>query len=55
VARFSGTIHTEARIASVNRREDGVTVRLASGESVDFDKVVLAAPPDQVLKLLADP
>ncbi|MDH3727540.1 MAG: FAD-dependent oxidoreductase [Myxococcales bacterium] len=55
VARFSGTIHTEARIASVNRREDGVTLRLASGESVDFDKVVLAAPPDQVLKLLADP
>lgn len=55
VARFSGTIHTEAKIASVNRREDGVTLRLASGESVDFDKVVLAAPPDQVLKLLADP
>lgn len=55
VARFSGTIHTEAKIASVNRHEDGVTLRLASGESVDFDKVVLAAPPDQVLKLLADP
>ena len=55
VARFSGTIHTEAKIASVNRREDRVTLRLATGESVDFDKVVLAAPPDQVLKLLADP
>ncbi|MFW2388918.1 MAG: FAD-dependent oxidoreductase [Polyangiales bacterium] len=55
VERFSGTIHTEAKIASVARHERGVTLRLASGESVDFDSVVFAAPPDQFLELLADP
>jgi uncharacterized protein len=33
----------------------GVTVELAGGKFQEFDKVVFATPPDQVLKLLADP
>jgi predicted NAD/FAD-binding protein len=55
VARFSGCIHCDAHVASVSRDAEGVTLTMASGESQRFDKVVLAAPPDQVLELLTDP
>jgi predicted NAD/FAD-binding protein len=45
----------DARIEGISRPADGVTIRMRTSESLDFDAVVLAAPPDQVLKLLADP
>ena len=44
----------DARIESISRPPGGVTIRLQTGEALEFDAVVLAAPPDQVLKLLSD-
>lgn len=52
---FGGTVHCGVHITAVQRDRDGVQLSLASGEKLSFDKVVFATPPDQVLKLLADP
>lgn len=52
---FTGKIILNTRIKSIRRTAEGVKIMLATGESLPFDKVVLATPPDQVLKLLADP
>ena len=35
--------------------QNGVQIELAGDAKHDFDKVIFACPPDQVLKLLADP
>ena len=53
--RFKGSVHLNAHIAGIKRTANGVAVSASSGESFDFDKVVFATPPDQVLKLLSDP
>ncbi len=45
----------DARIEAVSRAGGGVEIRLQSAETLRFDAVVFATPPDQVLKLLADP
>jgi predicted NAD/FAD-binding protein len=45
----------DARIEAISRPQGGARIRLQTGEVLDFDAVVLAAPPDQVLKLLSDP
>mgnify|MGYP002632497391 CR=1 FL=1 len=55
VDQFTGTIHTNTQLKSVHRSERGVTVGLQTGETLGFDEVVFAAPPDQTLALLADP
>jgi uncharacterized protein len=44
-----------ARIAAIDRRADGVVVRLAGQASMDFDEVVLACHGDEVLPLLSRP
>lgn len=53
--QFNGTVRVGVDIAGVSRAESGVSVSLSTGESLNFDKVVFAATPDQVLKLLSDP
>lgn len=53
--RFCGKILTGVGVLNIRRKKLGVTVELAGGNSQEFDKVVFATPPDQVLKLLADP
>jgi uncharacterized protein len=53
--RFRGEILTNVEIASIFRGCDGVKIVLSSGEIQEFDKVVFAAPPDRVIKLLSDP
>jgi predicted NAD/FAD-binding protein len=55
VERLEGEVHTGAHIARVARDERGVTLRMTSGETCSFDKVVFAAPPDQTLPLLENP
>ena len=59
LARFSGNIHLNADIKGITRSEYGVTIELSDATQLEttqqFDKVVFATPPDQVLKLLADP
>ncbi len=53
---LDATIVLDAKIGEISRSSGAVQIRLeGSGEASDFDAVVLAAPPDQVLALLADP
>jgi uncharacterized protein len=54
LARFGGTLRLNAQIKGITRSRKGVTLELPEGTQ-RFDKVVFATPPDQVLKLLADP
>ena len=53
--RFSGTIHLEASISTIDRYDNSVRIQMTDGSLLDFDKVVFATPPDRVLTLLADP
>ncbi len=55
VERFSGELHTDARVASVERNRNGVKVRMNNGDVCSFDKIIFAAPPDQTLTMLDDP
>jgi uncharacterized protein len=48
--RLSGEIHTSAPVRSIRRRGGGVWV-----EGERFDRVVIAAHPDQALRMLDDP
>lgn len=54
LAQFRGQVHTGVEVQSIERRADGVTLRLSDG-TLHADEVVLATPPDQVLRLLASP
>ncbi|WP_310426137.1 FAD-dependent oxidoreductase [Chamaesiphon sp. VAR_48_metabat_135_sub] len=53
--RFQGEILLGVEVAAIRRTATGVTIELTDGKPQEFDKVVFATPPDQVLKLLADP
>ncbi|MCP4415415.1 MAG: amine oxidase, partial [Chloroflexi bacterium] len=55
LAGFDGAVYCDVRITAVKRHNEGVQLSLATGDELDFDKVVFATPPDQTLKLLADP
>lgn len=54
-AAFRHRIATDAAVASIRRRESGVDVLLAGGETRSFDQVVVATHSDQALALLSDP
>jgi uncharacterized protein len=53
--RFRGDVLLNTEIAHISRTEDGVKIELSSGELLEFNKVVFATPPDQIMALLADP
>jgi uncharacterized protein len=53
--RFKGQIVLNAEIDHISRSLDTVKVVRSTGETQEFDKVVFATPPDQVMALLADP
>ncbi len=55
LARFKGEILLNAEIAHISRSLDAVKVVQTTGEMQEFDKVVFATSPDQVMALLADP
>jgi predicted NAD/FAD-binding protein len=55
LARFKGEILLNAEIARISRGLDVVTIVRTTGETQEFDKVIFATPPDQVMALLADP
>ncbi|MEM7127854.1 MAG: NAD(P)-binding protein [Chloroflexota bacterium] len=52
---FRGEIQMNAQIDAIHRTADGVLIKMLSGYTHTFDKVIFAVPPDQVLELLADP
>ncbi len=53
--RFKGEVLLNVEIANIYRSRDVVQIRRPQGEIQEFDKVVFATPPDQVMALLADP
>lgn len=53
--KFQGTLKLCSTISQVTREPDGVHISLASGESMSFDRVVIATHADQALPLLKDP
>ncbi|MGB7712855.1 MAG: FAD-dependent oxidoreductase [Microcoleus sp.] len=53
--RFRGEILANREIGSIFRDGDGVKIVLSSGEIQEFDRVVFATPPDQIMRLLSDP
>ncbi|MCU0541188.1 MAG: FAD-dependent oxidoreductase [Oscillatoriaceae cyanobacterium Prado104] len=53
--RFKGEVLVNGEIASISRSSDAVKIERSSGEILEFDKIVFATPPDQVMALLADP
>ncbi|MCZ0898758.1 FAD-dependent oxidoreductase, partial [Microcoleus sp. HI-ES] len=53
--RFKGDIRLNVEIANIFRSADAVKIVLSDGEIQEFDKVVFAMPPDQVMRLLSDP
>jgi uncharacterized protein len=53
--RFRGEILANREIGSIFRDGDGVKIVLSSGEIQEFDLVVFATPPDQIMRLLSDP
>jgi uncharacterized protein len=55
LARFKGEILLNIEIDRISRSSDTVKIVRSTGEILEFDKVVFATPPDQVMALLADP
>lgn len=53
--RFKGEILLSVEIINITRCLDGISVEHSRGEIQEFDKVVFATPPDQVMALLSDP
>ncbi len=51
---FRQSIHCNARIAAVNRRQGGVELVMADGHRAEFDQVIFACHSDQALALLGD-
>lgn len=53
--RFKGELLVNVEIAAINRRPDAVKIELLDSNIQEFDKVIFATPPDQVMTLLSDP
>jgi uncharacterized protein len=53
--RFKGEIVLAVEIDRILRSPDGVKISISTGDIHEFDRVVFATPPDQVMALLADP
>jgi uncharacterized protein len=55
LSRFKGEILLAVEIDRILRSPDGVKIMMSTGKIEEFDRVVLATPPDKVMALLADP
>lgn len=53
--QFNGNVILNAKNISITRSLKGVSISLNNEKKQQFDKVIFAVPPDQVLKLLSDP
>ncbi len=53
--RFKGEVFLNVEISKISRVGTAIHLQLSDGVTQTFDRVVFATPPDQVLKLLADP
>ncbi len=55
LARFKGEVVLNADVEYIVRSSNTVKIKRSLGEIQEFDKVVFATPPDQVMALLVDP
>ena len=55
LARFKGEVFLNADVEYIVRSSNTVKIKRSLSETQEFDKVVFATPPDQVMALLADP
>lgn len=55
LARFKGEVVLNADVEYIVRSSNTVKIKRSLIETQEFDKVVFATPPDQVMALLADP
>ena len=55
LARFKGEVVLNADVEYIVRISNTVKIKRSLSETQEFDKVVFATPPDQVMALLADP
>jgi len=55
LARFKGEVVLNADVEYILRSSNTVKIKRSLSETQEFDKVVFATPPDQVMALLADP
>lgn len=53
--RFKGEILVNVEIEHISRHDNTVKIKRLHREIQEFDQVVFATPPDQVMALLADP
>ena len=53
--RFKGEVVLNADVEYIVRSSNTVKIKRSLSETQEFDKVVFATPPDQVMALLADP
>jgi len=51
---INGKVIRNANIEGISRSDNGIILRFRDNTEVDFDKLVLAVPPDQVLAILSD-
>lgn len=55
IAPFRDRIHVGKGVQAVTRTGNGVQLRTANGELLNFDKVIIAAHGDEALKMLEQP
>lgn len=55
VAALTGRIHLNTAVEQIKRTEEGVIIKLSTGQIKSFDEVVIACHSDQALQLLSDP
>ena len=53
--QFEGNVRLDTEILGVERNGQRVRIVFAKDQTEEFDLVVFATPPDQILKLLSDP
>jgi uncharacterized protein len=53
--RFKGEVVLGVEIDRIVRSPDGIKIMMSTDGIYDFDRVVFATPPDQIMALLADP
>lgn len=55
IEKHGGSVLTDSAAVSIERHEQGVTIKLANGDVIDADQVVIATHADTALSLLNTP
>ena len=55
LSRFKGEIILDSQVKSISRSSNGAVIDRMNGDRHEFDSIIFATPPDQVMALLTDP